>query len=101
MEEKTRRQERVNSLLRRIISSFIKSNFDSRVIMTVTRVEIVKDLRSAKIFISVFPAEKEKEILALLKKKKQGLYNYVKSKSKMKFLPSFSFLLAKYGPVAK
>lgn len=95
MEGKTRRQERINSLLRRIVSSFIKSNIASGAIVTVTQVEISKDLRLAKIFISIFPEEKEKEIIDLLKKKMPDLYNYVKPKIKMKFLPSFSLEIDK------
>lgn len=91
MDGKVRRQERVNSLLRRIVSSFIKSEINSEALVTVMRVEISKDLRLARIFISVFPAEKEKEVLNLLKKKKRALYNYLKAKSKLKFLPSLSF----------
>lgn len=90
-----RRQERINSLLRKIISSFIKPNIDSGALVTVMRVEISKDLRLAKIFISVFPEEKEKEAIDLLKKKKCALYNYIKTKSKMKFLPSLSFEIDK------
>jgi len=71
--------------------------------MTVMRVEISKDLRLARIFISVFPEEKEKEVLNLLKKKKRALYNYLKLKSKLKFLPSLSFEIDKgiNGLVAK
>ncbi len=95
MERKIRRQERVNSLLRKIVSSFIKSSIDSKALVTVMRVEISKDLRLAKIFISVFPEEKEKEAVGLLKKKKRALYNYIKAKSKLKFLPSLSFEIDK------
>lgn len=88
---KTRRQERMSFLLRNIISSFIKSKIASKSIITVTLVEVSDDLRTAKIFISVFPEDKEKEILALLKNKNRDIHNFIKAKIKMKFLPLVSF----------
>lgn len=85
------RQERVNALLRNLVSSFIKSEIGTRIIVTVMRVETTGDLQRAKIFISIFPEEKEKEIFELLKKKKNELHNYLGSRLKMKFLPIVFF----------
>ncbi len=103
MEGKIRRQERINSLLRKIVSSFIKPNIDSGALVTVMRVEISKDLRLARIFISVFPEEKEKEAIDALKRKARDLHRYLKTQSKLKFLPSLSFEINKEinGLVAK
>jgi len=88
---KDRRQERVNVLLRNLVSSFIKSEIGREAMVTVMRVETSRDLRQAKIFISVFPEEKEKEVLELLKKKSPQLHHYLKSQLRMKFLPIVSF----------
>ncbi len=88
---KTKRQERVNVLLRNLVSSFIKSEIGTGVMVTVMRVETSGDLRQTKIFISVFPEEKEKEVFELLKKKSPQLYHYLKSQLRMKFLPLVSF----------
>lgn len=95
MERKIRRQERINSLLRKIVSSFIKSEINSGALVTVMQVEISKDLRLAKIFISVFPEEKEKEAVDALKRKTRDLHQYLKTQSKLKFLPSLSFEIDK------
>ena len=86
-----RKQERVNALLRNLVSSFIKSEIGTRIIVTVMRVETTGDLQRAKIFISIFPEEKEKEIFELLKKKSFQLHHFLKSQLRMKFLPIVFF----------
>jgi ribosome-binding factor A len=95
MLSKEKRQRRYNDLLRDITSSFIKKEIDFRAMVTVTRAETPDNLRSAKVFLSVFPEEKEKEVLDFLKRKKDDLYEFVKPRLKMRFLPSFSFEIDK------
>lgn len=87
----TLRQEKINSLLQEIASLFIGSRIESSSLITVIRAQILPDLKSAKIFISVMPDNKEKEVIDILKKKKNDFKNYCKSRLKIKFLPSFDF----------
>ena len=87
----TLRQEKINSLLQEIASSFIKSRIESSSLITVMRTQISLDLKSAKIFISIMPENKEKEVIDILKKKNNDFKNYCKSQLKIKFLPSFNF----------
>jgi ribosome-binding factor A len=95
MLNKARKRERYNDLLRDIVSSFIKEKIDFNAMVTVMRVETPENLRSAKIFISAFPEEKEKEALSFFKRKKNDLYDFVKPRLKMRFLPSFFFEIDK------
>ena len=95
MLNKARKQERYNDLLRDIVSSFIKEKIDFKAIVTVMRVETPDNLRSAEVFVSVFPEEKESEALHFFKRKKNDLYEFVKPRLKMRFLPSFSFEIDK------
>lgn len=95
MLNKARRQERYNDLLRDIVSSFIKQKIDFKAMVTVMRVETPDNLRSAKVFISAFPEGKEKEAIDFFKRKKNDLYDFVKPRLKMRFLPSFSFEIDK------
>lgn len=85
------RQEKVCSLLQNIAASFISREFIGMpgILISVTKVEASNDLKKAKIFVSIFPEEKEKEIFKLLKRKLSGLREYAKSRAKMKFLPFF------------
>lgn len=86
-----KRKGRAASLLKDVASSFIRFEINPAPMVTVMRVEVANDLRSAKVFISVFPEEKEKEILTALKKKKRELKNFMKDKIKMRILPSVTF----------
>jgi len=95
MLNKARKQERYNDLLRDIVSSFIKEKIDFKAMVTVMRVETPENLRSAKVFVSVFPDEKETEALDFFKRKKNDLYDFIKPRLKMRFLPSFSFEIDK------
>lgn len=91
---KSRRLEKVNSLLRQLAASYLAKEING-VLITVTRVETSKDLKSAKIFISIFPESKEKEVFKNLKGKVDELRKYIGSQIKMKFLPQLSFEIDK------
>ncbi len=90
----SRRQEKVNSLLRRFVSSFLVKEKGSSII-TITRIETSKDLKSAKIFISIFPESGELEIMNLLKAKIKELHEFIGPKIKMKFFPRLEFEIDK------
>lgn len=90
-----KRKNRLASLLTEAASSFVRFEIDPNAIITITETEISKDLRSVKFFISVFPNEREEEILVGLKKKKFIFKNYLKRKTKINFLPSTYFELDK------
>ena len=63
-----RRVERVNSLLKEVISSVIRKEVKNPHIpelVTVTKVEVTKDLHYAKVFVSLIEGDKEKAIAAL------------------------------------
>ena len=86
-----KRKGRTTSLLKDVVSSFIRFEINPAPMVTVMRVEMTNDLRSAKAFISVFPEEKEKEIINLLKKQGKRLKNFIKIKTRLSFLPNVIF----------
>ena len=90
---RARRQEKVNSLLRRLTASFLTKQSAGGAVITITRIETSKDLKSSKIFISIFPENKEKEILTSLKGKVGELRKFIGSQIKMRFLPRFEFAI--------
>lgn len=61
---------KLNELFKREISKILlrEENFDRSILVTVTRVDISPELSGAKVFISVMPKEKRKEVLDFLKK---------------------------------
>ncbi len=88
----SRRQEKVNSLFERLASSFFAKEKTGSII-TVTRIVSSKDLKSIKIFISIFPENREKGVLGLLKGKAGELRRHIGSQIKMKFLPFFEITI--------
>lgn len=91
------RQEKIDSFLKGAAASFIERRIgiSSGAIISVIKAKTSKDLKMTKIFVSIFPEDKEKEILFLLHKNLSGLRDYVKSQSKMKFLPFFEIEIDK------
>jgi ribosome-binding factor A len=87
---KSRRLEKINSLMRQLAAAYLAKETNGS-LLTVTRVETANDLKNAKIFVSIFPESKEKEIFEDLKKKTDDLRNYIGSQIKMKFLPRLEF----------
>jgi ribosome-binding factor A len=91
----TRREEKIISILKKLFSDFfLKVDLDKNII-TPTRVRLSKDLKSAKIFISVFPEGKESAALAVLKKHIKEFREYVGQKIKIRQLPWFEFEIDK------
>jgi ribosome-binding factor A len=90
---KIKKKERLISLLAEIAGSFVRFEVDPKAMVTVTRTELSDDSRTAKFLISVFPKNKEREILASLNKKNALFKSYLMAKTRMKFLPSAFFEL--------
>lgn len=89
----SRRQKRVASLIKEEVSRLfieeIQSSFPG--LITVTRVEMTADLKTAHIYLSIYGSEKEEAILELLDKKKGFLRKSIASKVKLKYNPMLIF----------
>lgn len=93
----TKRTERLNSLLKEVISEVIRADVrDPRLgsLITVTSVNITKDLQHAKVFISVIgtPEEKKKSLDAL----QSGagfIAVHASKKVVMRYFPALTFKL--------
>ncbi len=91
---KPRRLEKINSLLRNLAADFLAKNSDNSII-TINYIETSRDLKTAKIFISIFPESKEAETMEILKLKTGELRKFIGSRIKMKFLPHLEFAIDK------
>lgn len=86
-----KRKEKVASLLKKIISEFILRLGFKNVFMTITHLEVTKDLKNCKIFVSIYPTENESQAFSKLNGEMNSLVKCVKEKTKLKFLPRFEF----------
>jgi ribosome-binding factor A len=94
----TPRLIRVNELLKREIAedihrNFSLSDFDTAAV-TVTRVECAADLRDAKVFISIFRHEDERDrMIAYLNRHRQEVIRLMIKRVKLKYTPRLNFVL--------
>lgn len=88
----TRRQERANSTIQRFVADFVERNIgEPNVLITILRVETNQSFTEVRIFLSVWPETKEKEVLKEIRGKRQDFYEYMKKKLKIKYMPEFRF----------
>lgn len=91
------RTSRLNSLLKEVISEVIRRDVHNphvNQLITVTQVEITKDLHYAKVFISVIGSEQEKvETLAALNSAAGFIAVTAASKVVMRYFPTLTFKL--------
>ncbi len=97
MKVPSRRCERLNSLLREVISEVIlreTQNPNISPFTSVTHVEIAPDLKFAKVFISVLGDEKEQEkTLSALNASKGYIGSHSSKKVRIRYFPTLSFFL--------
>lgn len=91
------RTDRLNSLLKEVISDVIRKDVRNphvNELITVTRVDITKDLHYAKVFISVIGSEKDKEETVKALQTAAGFIAVTASKKVvMRYFPELTFKL--------
>ncbi len=88
------RQKRVASLIKEELSHLLIEEIQDFIsgLITVTRVEMTPDLKTAHIYLTIFGGEKE-PTLRLLERKKGYLRKIIASKVKLKYNPLLIFSL--------
>jgi len=89
----SRRLDKVNQLLLEQLAKLIQEEFSGQLV-TVTNVETAADLKSAKVWISVYNQDEE-EILSQLAKKAPYFQGYLGKKLFIKNIPKLSFFIDK------
>ncbi|WP_420422277.1 30S ribosome-binding factor RbfA [Simkania sp.] len=93
----TKRTDRLNSLLKEVLSEVIRQdvkNPNVSELITITEVDITKDLHHAKVYISVIGDEKErKETIDALQSAAGFISTIASKKVVMRYFPSLKFIL--------
>jgi len=88
------RINRINSLMREKISEIlVREVFIKDVFITVQNVDVSKDLKYAKIKISVMPFNQSKKVLEILDKQLPNLQRILNQKMIIKFVPKIRFVI--------
>ena len=92
-----KRQDRLNSLLKEVLSEVIyKDIYDPKIsiLLTVTKVDIAKDLKTAKVYISVIGEKLEREnTVKALQANAYTIYKIASKKIVLKYFPALTFIL--------
>ncbi len=93
----SQRQKRISSLIKEELSRLLIEVIQdsSSGLITVTRVEVSKDLKSAYVYLSLFGTQDKDRLLDLLEKRKGFLRKSIASKIKLKYNPMLFFSLDK------
>jgi ribosome-binding factor A len=90
------RISRVNSLIQEKISEIlVREIFVENVFITVQSVDVSRDLKYARIKISVIPFNQSKTVLDVLKKQLPNLQKILNQKITIKFVPKIRFVVDK------
>lgn len=93
----THRIEKVNELIKEVISAIILRDvqFPEGAMVTITRAVVSPDLHYANVFVTVFSprGEKEEEALNALKKNTAGIQHELNRKLRMRPVPRIAFLI--------
>jgi ribosome-binding factor A len=88
----SQRIEKINELLKHEISQLLLKEVDfSNILVTITNVDTSKDLRQAKIKLTVIPLEKGEDVLKIIKRNIFQLQQKLNKKLHMKPLPRIRF----------
>jgi ribosome-binding factor A len=86
---------RLKEELREAASNFIQRESNGQSLITVSRVELKDKAKQAMIYITVFPQEKEKGALDMLKRKRSEFRRTISEKIKSGILPFCDFEIDK------
>jgi len=91
------RIDRINELIKETLAEIIQKEADIPlgVFVTVSRVDTSKDLRYARVFVSVFPEKHFRKILEHLAKRVYSLQGLLNKRLQMKPLPRIRFVADK------
>lgn len=85
---KTRRREKISSLLRTYAAKWIQEHIDdSGVVVSVTRVILYEDLSRADIYVLLYPQEKEVDVFKKLKNASKELRYFLAQRIRFKYMP--------------
>lgn len=86
------RTDRLSETLRKHVAEFVEEHFRGEGIITLTRLELPKNLKTCTVFFSVYPPEHETRLMRRIEGVASDIRMHVKNKMKTKFTPFFTFM---------
>lgn len=89
------RIQKLNSLVMKEVAGIIAHDLEFPIgtLVTVTKARVADDAESAKVWVSVLPADKGDRVLEIITKNIRDIQRTINRKLVMKFVPKLSFFL--------
>ena len=90
----SRRQKKVSSLLKKVLSQQLIEDIQasSTGLISITEINISKDLKTAHVRLSMFGTEQKDQVLDMINKKSGYFRKIIASKTNLKYNPTLIFL---------
>ncbi len=89
----SQREIQVSETIAHLAGDFFARESNGRSLVTVTRAEMSRDLKSITIFFSVLPEKFEVSVLHFAKRKRADFREYLKEHTVLRYLPTIDFAL--------
>ena len=90
----SQRIQRVNQLIKKELSKILLKEFDfpRNILITLTRVKTSTDLTDAKVYVSIMPEQKIKEIIKILNRNLRQIQKKIGGRLKLRIIPKVKFV---------
>ena len=85
------REEKIEEILRDLAARYLSLNGNGSSLITVTRVNLTRDGKYAKILFTVFPDNFEKTAIEFAKRKRSEFKEFIKDNSRLGRIPQIDF----------
>ena len=85
------KKEKLEKAFTKTIAAFVEEISNKESMVTVTRVEVSKDLKNVTAFISVFPTDREHDVVSFLERRRWDARDYLKKHVVSRVLPFIAF----------
>lgn len=85
------KQHRAEQIIKELAAEFLERQSNRSSLITVTGIDLSPDMKHVTILLSVLPNEKTKSVVDFANRQKPEFVEFVKKRSRIRMLPSFSF----------
>lgn len=87
------RLQKLNKEMRKAFSEFIERESNKRSLVTVTRCDTSPDLANVIVYVSVFPTDAEKQVIAFLNRRRYDARTHMKKRVVSRRIPQVEFMI--------
>lgn len=83
--------EKINKEMRKLFAQFIEKESNKESLVTITRCEISSDRKNIDVLVTVFPQDKEQQVIRFLDRRKWDAREYMKKRIQTRVIPFVTF----------